>query len=127
VEGWFQSRLRIGVMSGYKTESGEFKEWKTRCIGHVVVQPELIDDKYLIPTWYAYFENECDLFNYLLTFDEAPARQPDVDIGMFYAPYVPPTVTSVINYGNVTPVTFNTRYGEVNVVSDGTSDGDGGM
>ena len=55
VNGWFQSQLRIGVMGGHRTESDEFKEWKSRCIGRVLVQPEPLDDKHLIPRRYAYF------------------------------------------------------------------------
>ena len=127
VNGWFQSQLRIGVMGGHRTESDEFKEWKSRCIGWVLVQPEPLDDKHLIPRRYAYFENECDLFNYLLTFDEVPKIQPTGDVAMFYAPYIPLTVTSTSNYGNITPVTVTTTCDLNPGPLYGTGDGDGSI
>jgi len=125
VSGWYQASVnRKGVASGFRQESAEFEEWKTRCYGQVIIQPEELETgSFKIPNWHVYFEKEEDLVNYLLTFEELP-KQLEVDAAAFYAPYVPLTTTSVINYSNITPVSFNTRYGLIDVISDSTGNSD---
>ena len=87
----------------------------------MVIQPESTPtDSNIIPKWYAYFECQEDLVNYLLTFDELPEIQ-EIDAAAFYAPYVPLTGTFVINYGNVQPTVFRTRYDVLDSTSNSNS------
>lgn len=118
VTGWHQSSIRKGVVDALGRESQEFAEWKERCLGRVVVQPEMVDrtGNYVkIPKWYAYFETQEDLVSYLLTFDEREAQIPVADSAAYYCPYVPLTSSGVIiNSDTLEPVVrFMTRYGNV--------------
>ena len=80
----------------------------------------------MYPKTLIYFQQQEDLVDYLLTFDEIPKNNA-YDVAMFYAPYIPLTVTTKINYAAVTPtVSFHTRYSVLNsnlsVYSPGDSD-----
>lgn len=123
VNGWYRSSIRAGVATfSLAGETDEFKEWKTRCIGRVVLQPEPVDTEgnyTKIPRWYVYLEKQEDLVSYLLTFDEI-TKQPDKDSAFYYAPYIPLTFSG-INSPNTAPagsVFFDTRYGTVTVFKD---------
>ena len=61
-----------------------------------------------------YFEKQEDLVDYLLSFEEMSVNNGVVDVGAFYAPYVPLTVTSAIYYGNTRPMVDHTsRYANI--------------
>jgi len=94
VDGWHKARIRFGVIDRHGIETAEFISWKARCIGRIVIQPEVLDEKgnyTKIPRWYAYLETQEDLVSYVLTFDEPQPLTNDVDIAAFYCPYVPLT------------------------------------
>lgn len=124
VTGWYSSQIRKGVYTDdgkLNPMSIEFKEWLRYRSGRVVIQYdrehkqtnetegadalEAVIVNY--PKTLVYFEKQEDLVDYLLTFEEMP----------MYCPYVPLTVTTIINYSNVQPVTFNTRYSMLKSVS----------
>jgi hypothetical protein len=134
VTGWYSSQIRKGVYTDdgkLNPMSIEFKEWLRYRSGRVVIQYdrehkqpnetegadalEAVIVNY--PKTLVYFEKQEDLVDYLLTFEEMPMYRREVDVAAFYCPYVPLTVTTIINYSNVQPVTFNTRYSMLKSVS----------
>ncbi len=114
-DGWHRSSIRNGVVN-QAGETEEFIEWKSRCAGRVILQPEPIDEtgNYVkIPRWYVYFEKTEDLAFYILSFDEKIAA-PEIDVAVFYCPYVPITHSGVVNATTVKPAaSFVTRYGKL--------------
>jgi hypothetical protein len=133
VTDWFSSKIRNGVFEDnveIHSISKEFKNWLGNRAGSVVIQkesPANNDPNVVVyPKTLIYFQQQEDLVDYLLTFDEIPKNNA-YDAAMFYAPYIPLTVTTKINYAAVTPtVSFHTRYSVLNsnlsVYSPGDSD-----
>jgi hypothetical protein len=97
VEGWHESGIRRGVYKPGSVELDDhFLGWRSRCTGRVVIQPEIPSTEFVIPKIRVYIELLEDLVSYLLTFDARPVAEPIVDVGLFYCPYVPLTMTGVV-------------------------------
>jgi hypothetical protein len=123
VTGWYASDIRNGVYADdgkLYPMSGDFKHWLKHRSGRVVIQKEPLTDHntnvlIMYPKTLVYFEQQEDLVDYLLTFDEMPKFSRSINAAAYYAHYVPLTITSATNsIVSTSEVSFNTRYGLTN-------------
>lgn len=124
VTGWYASDIRNGVYADdgkLYPMSGDFKHWLKHRSGRVVIQKEPLTDHdtnvvIMYPKTLVYFEQQEDLVDYLLTFDEMPKfMRESGSVAAYYAPYVPLTITSATNSNAFTPtISLNTRHGLTN-------------
>jgi len=97
VEGWHEAKIRSEVYQPNSVELDDhFLAWRSGCAGRIVIQPEIPASDRVIPKTMIYIEMLEDLVSYLLTFDEIVRPPASADVGGFYCPYVPLTVSSVV-------------------------------